>query len=321
MLFQKELDKAYDPNAPEDDMKERAEESERMREHVLKETDRNKDRMISLEEFLTQTKEDEFNNHEAWEGLDEEDPEYTDEEFKQFEQQRQAEIQAMIAQGLVPPGYPYYGDIPPGAIPHPGAVPPPNGQFQPHLGAQGHPGMPAQVQYQVPQGMQQGQQQFQHNQGQQQFQPNQGIAQPHQGVQQAQQGVRGQPVHNPNLHGQPVQGSPQVNMPIPNQPAVNVNVGSNTAQNAAGQNVKTAQASQYQHQNTNALPSNNQVPQGNIQNGGSPPVGQFQPANTGQQMNSNQQAGQLNHPSQNQQQANPNIQYQNAPSIQQHANP
>merc|ERR1712241_1062819 len=60
VLFQKELDKAYDPNAPEDDMRERAEESERMREHVLKETDKNRDRMISLDEFLTQTKEDEF---------------------------------------------------------------------------------------------------------------------------------------------------------------------------------------------------------------------------------------------------------------------
>ena len=76
------MDKAYDPNAPEDDMKERAEESERMREHVLKETDKNKDRLISLEEFLTQTKEEDFNNHETWEGLDdEEQPEYSDQEF------------------------------------------------------------------------------------------------------------------------------------------------------------------------------------------------------------------------------------------------
>lgn len=134
------MDKAYDPNAPEDDMRERAEESERMREHVLKETDKNKDRMISLEEFLTQTKEEDFNKHEDWEGLEEEPAEYTDEEFKQFEVQRNAEIQAMIAQGLVPPGYPYYGDVPPGAIPHPGAVPPPNGlhpQYQPHPGVQG----------------------------------------------------------------------------------------------------------------------------------------------------------------------------------------
>ena len=36
ILFRKELDKAYDPNNPEDDMKEREEEMERMREHVFK---------------------------------------------------------------------------------------------------------------------------------------------------------------------------------------------------------------------------------------------------------------------------------------------
>merc|ERR1712198_188391 len=32
VLFKKELDKAYDPNAPEDDMREREEEMERMRD-------------------------------------------------------------------------------------------------------------------------------------------------------------------------------------------------------------------------------------------------------------------------------------------------
>merc|ERR1712088_257767 len=146
VLFQKELDKAYDPNKPEDDMVERAEESERMREHVMKETDKNKDRLISLEEFLTQTKEEDFNNHETWEGLDdEEQPEYSDQEFQQFEAQRNAEIQAMMAQGIVPPGYPYYGDVPPGAIPHPGAVPPPNGIHPQYQGVpQYHPGVQAQ---------------------------------------------------------------------------------------------------------------------------------------------------------------------------------
>ncbi|KAF4523949.1 hypothetical protein B566_EDAN013704, partial [Ephemera danica] len=45
-LFQKELDKMYDPNAPEDDMRERREEMERMREHVFNETDVNRDRLI-----------------------------------------------------------------------------------------------------------------------------------------------------------------------------------------------------------------------------------------------------------------------------------
>ena len=36
-LFQKELDKVYDPSRPEDDMRQRMEEMARMREHVMKE--------------------------------------------------------------------------------------------------------------------------------------------------------------------------------------------------------------------------------------------------------------------------------------------
>ena len=42
-LFLKELDKLYEAGAPEDDMKERVEEMERMREHVFSEADKNKD--------------------------------------------------------------------------------------------------------------------------------------------------------------------------------------------------------------------------------------------------------------------------------------
>lgn len=45
-LFKKELDKMYDPNAPEDDINERYEEMERMREHVFKESDINRDNLI-----------------------------------------------------------------------------------------------------------------------------------------------------------------------------------------------------------------------------------------------------------------------------------
>ena len=44
----------YDPNNKNDDMVERAEEAERMREHVVKEMDKNGDRMISEQEFLDQ---------------------------------------------------------------------------------------------------------------------------------------------------------------------------------------------------------------------------------------------------------------------------
>merc|ERR1712038_926629 len=119
VLFQKELDKAYDPNAPEDDMKERAEGSERMREHVMKETDANKDRMISFDEFFDQTKKEEFNKHdETWDGVDDIDDDYSDEEFAQFEHERQAEIQAMLDKGQVPPGYPYFGEVPEGGAPY-----------------------------------------------------------------------------------------------------------------------------------------------------------------------------------------------------------
>lgn len=70
-LFQKELDKVYDKDAKEDDMRERyfylldfyqwyailayfhrEEEEARMRKHVQEEMDSNKDGLISLEEFL-----------------------------------------------------------------------------------------------------------------------------------------------------------------------------------------------------------------------------------------------------------------------------
>ena len=45
-LFLKELDKMYTSGAAEDDMRERIEELERMREHVFKEADTNKDGLI-----------------------------------------------------------------------------------------------------------------------------------------------------------------------------------------------------------------------------------------------------------------------------------
>lgn len=52
-LFLKELDKMYEAGAPEDDMKERVEEMERMREHVFKEADKNGDGMHTLSFSLT----------------------------------------------------------------------------------------------------------------------------------------------------------------------------------------------------------------------------------------------------------------------------
>ena len=62
-----QLDKLYDPNAPEDDQMERYEEMNRMREHVMKEIDKNDDRMVSLDEFVESTKRASYEKEEGWE--------------------------------------------------------------------------------------------------------------------------------------------------------------------------------------------------------------------------------------------------------------
>lgn len=116
ILFKKELDKAYDPNAPEDDMREREEEMERMREHVFKESDGNKDHMISYDEFLAETQRDEFEKDPGWDTMDDEEL-YTDEEFEQFEHQREAQMPAGYG------AYPNIPAMPPVGYGHPGGIP------------------------------------------------------------------------------------------------------------------------------------------------------------------------------------------------------
>ncbi|KAG7505317.1 hypothetical protein JOB18_029003 [Solea senegalensis] len=83
-LFTKELEKVYDPKNEEDDMMEMEEERLRMREHIMNNVDTNKDRLVSLEEFLKSTEKREFNNPKEWETLDAK-PAYTEEELQRFE--------------------------------------------------------------------------------------------------------------------------------------------------------------------------------------------------------------------------------------------
>ncbi|CAN9493090.1 unnamed protein product [Ophioblennius macclurei] len=83
-LFTKELEKVYDPRNEEDDMVEMEEERLRMREQVMKNVDTNKDRLVSLDEFIRSTEKNEFNNPKEWETLDAK-PLYTEEELHQFE--------------------------------------------------------------------------------------------------------------------------------------------------------------------------------------------------------------------------------------------
>uniref|UniRef100_A0A7N8YA89 Nucleobindin 2a n=1 Tax=Mastacembelus armatus TaxID=205130 RepID=A0A7N8YA89_9TELE len=84
-LFTKELEKIYDPTNEEDDMVEMEEERLRMREHVMNEVDSNKDRLVSLDEFLVATKKKEFLESDSWETL-EQNQAYTDEEMREFEE-------------------------------------------------------------------------------------------------------------------------------------------------------------------------------------------------------------------------------------------
>lgn len=83
-LFTKELEKVYDPRNAEDDMIEMEEERLRMREHVMNEIDSNRDRLVTLEEFLRATEKKEFLEPDNWETLDKQQL-FTEEELKEYE--------------------------------------------------------------------------------------------------------------------------------------------------------------------------------------------------------------------------------------------
>lgn len=95
-LFVKEVDKLFDEKDEDYDPQERDEEISRMREHVMSEIDKDKDGFVSIDEFLTASKGDEFDKDEGWKSVEEEHP-YTDEELAEFEKQLQEEEKARMA--------------------------------------------------------------------------------------------------------------------------------------------------------------------------------------------------------------------------------
>ncbi|XP_014366592.2 nucleobindin-2 isoform X2 [Papilio machaon] len=99
-LFIKELDKVYGPGGPNKDLHERAEEMERMREHVFKENDRNRDGLIDFHEFMTETQKADFNQDEGWKTIDENQI-YTQSEYEEFERRRLEELRYLQQRGLV----------------------------------------------------------------------------------------------------------------------------------------------------------------------------------------------------------------------------
>ena len=61
-----QLDKIFKQTDGEYDPAEREEEANRMREHVFGEIDKNKDRVISFDEFIQATEQKEFNQNDEW---------------------------------------------------------------------------------------------------------------------------------------------------------------------------------------------------------------------------------------------------------------
>ncbi|XP_055941064.1 nucleobindin-2-like isoform X2 [Argiope bruennichi] len=220
-----EVKKLYNPNNEEDDPIEMEEEFHRMREHIFNETDKNKDSLISLEEFLQMTQQQEFQQDEGWRGLDEQQV-YSDAELQEYMRQRQMHYQQDPRmyydvggqQHGIPPNINYQGmpQYPPQGHPQQFQQGHPQ-QFQqghPQQFQQGHPqqfqqGHPQQFQQGHPQQFQQGHpQQFQqgHPQQFQQGHPQQ-FQQGH--PQQFQQGI---PQGHPQQgipQGHPQQGIPQ----------------------------------------------------------------------------------------------------------------
>jgi len=286
-LFKKELDKTYDPNNPEDDMKEREEEMERMREHVFKESDKDKNMMISYEEFLAETEREEFEKDPGWDSLDDEEF-YTDEEFNRFETDREQQIKQMMESGQLPPNYNYPnipGMPPPGyapggygyAPPLPGAPIPgvdPRG-IPMHGSVPGQPAYPQFVPGQAPPPQQfPGQQQFA---GQPQFAGQQQFA----GQPQQQQQFAGQPQQQQQFAGQPQQqqqfaGQPQQQQQFAGQPQQQQQFGQ--PQQFAAQPIQGQQ--QYQPQQQQPLQGQQQPLQGQqqpLQGKQQPLQGQQQP--------------------------------------------
>ncbi|XP_059161930.1 nucleobindin-2-like isoform X2 [Physella acuta] len=182
-VLQLELDKVYDSkNSPdEDDPIERQEEMNRMREHVFKEIDKDKNFRITLQEFIDYTgslgENEKFKEDEGWKTVDEE-PVFSEEDYQRFLREHHAQ---------------------------PGVIQPPQDlQFQPEQ----HHEQNQQFQQQQFQQQQFQQQQQQFQQQQQQFQHQPG--QPPASHQQA-----GQPPSDHQQPGQPPAGqAPSQQQPV-----------------------------------------------------------------------------------------------------------
>ncbi|XP_074603763.1 nucleobindin-2-like isoform X2 [Brevipalpus obovatus] len=245
-LLSIEIKKMYDPNNPEDDPNEMEEEYHRMREHIYKEADKNKDGLISQAEFIELTQRSDFERDEGWKGLDDQQV-FNENELRQYESKRQELMAQQYGY------YPNNNNQRHQQQPYMHYPPPP----PPHVG-------PA---YQV--GGQQGYQQYHPQQGYQappqfaahpnsgQYNPNQGH--PNQQYQQpmhpAQQQGMGQPMHHGQQQGmgQPMHPAQQQGMGQPMHPAQQQGMGQPMH---PSQQQGMGQPMQHQQQQGYGMPNN-----------------------------------------------------------------
>lgn len=91
-LFQSEIHKIYNSKEqPDYDPVERDEEMNRMREHYMNEFDLDKDRIITLKEFLRETEINAKNHkNEEWKSV-EDQPQFNEQEFQNYSKQKEFE--------------------------------------------------------------------------------------------------------------------------------------------------------------------------------------------------------------------------------------
>ncbi|XP_028417212.1 nucleobindin-2-like [Dendronephthya gigantea] len=87
-LFYREASKIHNSTDPDFDRRALDEEVQRMREHVVKEVDKDNDGFVSYDEFIGATKDPEYEKppEENWKPIDDE-KEFTDEEFEEYEKE------------------------------------------------------------------------------------------------------------------------------------------------------------------------------------------------------------------------------------------
>lgn len=115
-MLSTEIRKLYDPNNPDDDPNEMQEEYHRMREHIYKEADKDRDGLISRKEFIDLTSRPEFEKDDGWKTIDEQQ-QYTPEEFQQYQHHRQEALQHQYAYYVNNPQY-YHPQMPAYQVPY-----------------------------------------------------------------------------------------------------------------------------------------------------------------------------------------------------------